>query len=285
MEFLVALLGLGSILVGIVALIGVIRPMARIGLNTRKQALGIFVLSFISFVIATAVTPETITNADGSWWPWILFISLAYGLFRLARRGRQKERVGTKRDSATFYPEGPNPSLTSMESTHVRMKTGRGASRHATEGITSETREARKRAARWIEPGDTATVAGHKIGGMIYLGPEPRQENWKQEGSPFIDPGLPVAKVGSDISGESMPYWPSYSDINPGARATYLDWLASGRSDERYGPGYVFIYFYGLERRFFMLTTPTEAGEDTFSWPKRRDCSASTARTIRSRGI
>ena len=49
-----------------------------------------------------------------------------------------------------------------------------------------------------------------------------------------------------------MPYWPSYSGIGPQARATYLDWLASGRSDTRYGVGYVFLYFYGLERRFFV---------------------------------
>ena len=87
---------------------------------------------------------------------------------------------------------------------------------------------------------------------MIYLGPGRRRESHKLEGEPSIDPGLPVAKVGSDFSGESMPYWPSYRDINPQTRATYLDWLAGGRSDKRLGPGYVFLYFYGLERRFFV---------------------------------
>ena len=87
---------------------------------------------------------------------------------------------------------------------------------------------------------------------MLYLGSEPRRDSWKREGGAFIDPGLPVAKISSDFSGESMPYWPSYRDINPQARATYLDWLAGGRSDKRFGPGYVFLYFYGLERRFFV---------------------------------
>ena len=87
---------------------------------------------------------------------------------------------------------------------------------------------------------------------MIYLGAEPRKSTWKPEGGSFIDPNLPVARVGSDLSGESMPYWPSYSEIEPRARATYLDWLAGGRSDKRVGAGYVFLYFYGLERRFFM---------------------------------
>ena len=49
-----------------------------------------------------------------------------------------------------------------------------------------------------------------------------------------------------------MPYWPSYSEIGPNSRAAYLDWLATGRSDRRYGVGHVFLYFYGLERRFFI---------------------------------
>ena len=104
-------------------------------------------------------------------------------------------------------------------------------------------------AVRWIKPGGTSTVAGRKIGGMLYLGSKDR---WKREGGAVIDPGLPVAKNGIDYSGDGMPYWPSYRDINPRERATYLDWLAGGRSDKRIGPGYIFLYFYGLERRFFV---------------------------------
>lgn len=104
--------------------------------------------------------------------------------------------------------------------------------------------------ARWIPANSTVTIAGREVGGMIYVGPQPRSTNW--EGGPFIDPGLPVAKVGSDFAGDAMPYWPSYSEINPQARATYLDWLAGGRCDRQIGLGYLFLYFYGLERRFFV---------------------------------
>ena len=49
-----------------------------------------------------------------------------------------------------------------------------------------------------------------------------------------------------------MHYWPNYSTIDSRSRATYLDWLGSGRSDTRYDVGYVFLYFYGLERRVFV---------------------------------
>ena len=106
--------------------------------------------------------------------------------------------------------------------------------------------------ARWIGPGGAATVAGRDIGGMVYLAPEQRRSVRGHLSRPFIDPRLPVLAEGSDFAGQGMPYWPSYSEIGPQARSTYLDWLASGRSDRRYSVGYVFLYFYGLERRFFV---------------------------------
>ena len=87
---------------------------------------------------------------------------------------------------------------------------------------------------------------------MIYLGPHPSGGLSHRLSRPVIVPTLPVAPYGPDVSGNSMPYWPGYFDINPQARAAYLDWLASGRSDRRYGIGHVFLYFYGLERRFFI---------------------------------
>jgi hypothetical protein len=48
-----------------------------------------------------------------------------------------------------------------------------------------------------------------------------------------------------------MTYWPSYGLLSPECRAGYLEWLASGRRDLNAYIGYVFLYFYGLERRVF----------------------------------
>ena len=64
----------------------------------------------------------------------------------------------------------------------------------------------------------------------------------------LIDCTLPVAPPGSPV-GERLPYWPNYYDCSPTQRAHYLDWLLSGKSDPSTELGYVFIYFYGLERR------------------------------------
>ncbi|WP_180966901.1 TerB N-terminal domain-containing protein [Cohaesibacter celericrescens] len=103
----------------------------------------------------------------------------------------------------------------------------------------------------WISAGESIIVAGRDIGGLVYIGSAPSTGRYGQKRKCYIDPSLSVAKQGDDKEGNCMPYWPSYSGIPANARATYLDWLASGRSDSSYDPGYMFLYFYGLEQHFF----------------------------------
>ena len=112
----------------------------------------------------------------------------------------------------------------------------------------------------WVPRGQRVDLAGRDIDGMVYVGTPLRLggDGYYRNSRPFIDPALPVARIGSDRSGEQMPYWPSYSEISPVCRATYLDWLADGRRDSCYNPGYMFLYFYGLERRFFIDQAPEE---------------------------
>ena len=112
------------------------------------------------------------------------------------------------------------------------------------------TKTIRNPAMHWTGPEEDPTVAGRKLGGMVYLGTETRRDTWRA--GVAIDPHLTVAKVGNQYAGEGMPYWPSYRAINPRERATYLDWLAGGRDDPQMGAGYVFLFFYGIERRFFV---------------------------------
>ncbi len=102
---------------------------------------------------------------------------------------------------------------------------------------------------RWIPAGESVIVAGREIGGMVYVGRGPVVDG--EPDNAFIDPARRVAKEGDDLDAEGMSYWPNYSSIHPRSRATYLAWLAGGRSDPIH-VGYVFLYFYGLERRFFV---------------------------------
>ena len=104
---------------------------------------------------------------------------------------------------------------------------------------------------QWIAKHESARISDRNTGGMVYIGKSPRSRNYDAIGGISIDPSLKVAAKGNDTIGDAMPYWPDYDTISPGARATYLDWLASGRSEPNYSVGYVFLYFYGLEHRFF----------------------------------
>lgn len=122
----------------------------------------------------------------------------------------------------------------------------------------------------WVPSIESVSVAGRDIGGLIYVGTPPRLNNYgyRDKCRAYIDPALSVARVGSDKAGDHMPYWPGYSDIPAQCRATYLDWLASGRKDASYNPGYMFLYFYGLERRFFVDQSKADA-EDIVAEVKR----------------
>jgi len=67
----------------------------------------------------------------------------------------------------------------------------------------------------------------------------------------LIDGTLPVAPPHPSVT-ERLPYWPSYYQCSPQQRSRYLGWLIGGRSDPETELGYVFIYFYGLERRVIL---------------------------------
>lgn len=117
---------------------------------------------------------------------------------------------------------------------------------------------------RWLPPGETVSIAGLTIpGGMVYVGNSlstPLGDN-----DPcLIDPSKTVA-ARAEYTERDMGYWPSYSEISPSARRAYLKWLAGGRQDPRADIGYVFLFFYGLERRAIIDASKDEAAQA--DWP------------------
>lgn len=101
---------------------------------------------------------------------------------------------------------------------------------------------------RWYGPTEPIEIGGVRIGcPMIYVGPSRSYDTPRDR----IDPTARVGLTGEDQPGIALSYWPSYHALSPGGRRTYLDWLAGGRT-ARVGIGYVFIFFYGLERRLFV---------------------------------
>ena len=101
-----------------------------------------------------------------------------------------------------------------------------------------------------MPPGERVNLAGYDIGGMLYAGtglaPVSRQRVGIEPA--LLDPQMRVGRGIPDRQGRFMSYWPSYSAIHPDSRMAYLEWLAGGRGPGAY-IGYVFLFFYGLERR------------------------------------
>ena len=105
----------------------------------------------------------------------------------------------------------------------------------------------RKPNAKWVNAGENITVQGVSFNsGMVYLG-SCLPAGYDDNDPCLIDPSLSVAGQGANAA--DLGYWPSYARISPAARRKYLDWLAGGRSDHSIDIGYVFLFFYGLERR------------------------------------
>lgn len=105
---------------------------------------------------------------------------------------------------------------------------------------------------RWLSAGESIEVAGENIPiGLIYVGEDKNRRNGPSEPS-LINPKLKVARGIVDISERLTSYWPSYDSISPEARRAYLQWLSSGRKAPHANIGYVFLFFYGLERRVFV---------------------------------
>lgn len=94
--------------------------------------------------------------------------------------------------------------------------------------------------------------------GQLYIGGELRATNGRHENC-LIDPALPIAARADGPTG--LHYWPSYAHLTPAGRRVFIDWLADGRSDPAVEIGFVFIFFYGLERRLFVDRTIDEADQ------------------------
>jgi len=107
---------------------------------------------------------------------------------------------------------------------------------------------------RWYAPGEVVEVGGRRIiSGMIYVG-TPSRQDYRRADASVIDPSR-IVDGPTDYTESRFSYWPQYSELSSAARAAYLDWLVSGRRDPNADIGYLFLFFYGLERRVVQDST------------------------------
>lgn len=172
-------------------------------------------------------------------WVVVLVTAAVLGVIYLLRRSFSSEGRPPETQPAPLTKEKPRQtSASEPNTTQPELSTGFRIPKAPT----------LYERAQWVGPGQTVAVAGRTIpGGMVYVGTSlPTQ--WGVPDPCLIDPSKPVARQG-DFTQSEMDYWPSYSDVSRQARAAYLDWLADGRRQPEAQVGYVFLFFYGLERR------------------------------------
>jgi uncharacterized tellurite resistance protein B-like protein len=101
----------------------------------------------------------------------------------------------------------------------------------------------------WVREGGSASVGDGAVGSLLYFGEGLRAVNSDGVEPALINAKLSVSRGIRDCSERRLPYWSSYSEVSAEARAAYLYWLQTARRDPSADIGYVFLYFYGLERR------------------------------------
>lgn len=179
--------------------------------------------------------------------------SLARAMSRAQSSSAREPRL--RADPTNLRASRPQPIVARPSSS-----SGRGEPSRPLESV----RTSKRTPQGWVGPGQFVEVAGRAIGDMVYVGVPPKVSGrgWQESCRAYIDPSLPVAsRIRQDL--QSMPYWPGYSDIGPQHRAIYLDWLADGRRRTDIDAGYMFLYFYGLERRFIADDPSDEDGRQS----------------------
>ena len=103
---------------------------------------------------------------------------------------------------------------------------------------------------RWIKPNEEITIGAKTIrNGLFYYGGILNGENYSETESSLVDDKLKINDTQYTFTDESFGYWPSFQSLSPLCRGAYIDWLASNRDMPDVPIGYLFLYFYGLERR------------------------------------
>lgn len=127
--------------------------------------------------------------------------------------------------------------------------------------------------ARWVKPGESITIQNVVINyGYFYFGGRLKTHSSGEYGylyndgsdASLVNDAFPIEPGSQHYYDESLGYWPSFATLSPRCRGAYLDWLASDRSDATCPIGYVFIYFYGLERRILVDGARESISDDEF---------------------
>ena len=197
----------------------------------------------IVFLLLAVVVGAISLGSAMLFWP----LSVVIGVFTV-KRHNSKGRVKSEKVEKIVGPEEQKASRKGEEEL---------ADFRIVPSPLQETRLRRqsKTQAKWIEPGERVKVGKFEIqGGYFYFGGQLNGMAgfYGEDDASLVNPALNIDSKSPDYPGDQMDYWPLYSQISPQSRAAYIEWLASDRNDHETYIGYVFLYFYGIERRLLV---------------------------------
>ena len=231
------------------SVVGLFWPKALFfALPSKQKRVHAFFFPIVCALAASglSVALQPSENQNSGWVVAAIFIAIAafYGI-RLTEENAKKvaSRASAPRSSLPVSDPEPEPSDSAFRIT-LSTSTSYGY------GDDSSSRPQGSPAA-WYGPEEPVEVKGFTLPGMVYVGSNLPDQNGYENDASLINPKLKVVNAEPWQHGEEMGYWSSYSRIPPQCRGAYLKWLATGRSEPETNIGYVFLFFYGLERRLF----------------------------------
>lgn len=222
--------------------------------SKNSSGTGILIIFAVAFSAVAAIPKQ-------AWFAVGVVTCIGVGLWLLSRRAKQqRERVvetpsfeknqrHSSREAELSFSMREVSTSKMMDESDTEFYTTQLGTLPSSNAFKIPGGSSKKKDTNWVAPGEPLTISGFSIpGGMLYVGSSTGSRYEDQEPS-LINPKLQIAKTYVDLEERLMPYWPSYLSITPQARRAYLQWLANGRSDPLADTGYVFLFFYGLERR------------------------------------
>lgn len=118
---------------------------------------------------------------------------------------------------------------------------------------------------KWAKKGELINIKDLEIsGGMFYYGGQLASVDGYVSEASLVDDSLKTINQSITYEDESLGYWPRYNAISASCRGAYINWLASNRDDPETPLGYVFIYFYGLERRIIVDSLKNDVNDTEY---------------------
>lgn len=170
---------------------------------------------------------------------WVIgFILVIAVLVALARSGSKKPAKRRAAPRSTTVPESSRSSAPARQNSSQRSS-------------AAAKRTRREFPITWFGRDAELEVAGIRIKSPCVYASSGSSDayGWATDPSEILIEA-PVRRPRESFA--QMGYWPWYSRIEPEHRYEYLSWLASGRTNLPPSEGYLFLYYYGIERRLLV---------------------------------